>query len=115
MLSNNSENIIPNVVNIAIKEEANRRPFNISSTSSLALLLFLILFNSSPLIQSAPLTIIKFAFEISFLVSILMEDRFLILIIFFTLLKSILVFFLNFFVSCNFSSLKQDVFILKIA
>ena len=45
MLSNNSENIIPNVVNIAIKEEANRRPFNISSTSSLALLLFLILFN----------------------------------------------------------------------
>ena len=45
MLSNNKENIIPNVVSIAIKDEAKSKPFKINSTSSLALLLFLIFFN----------------------------------------------------------------------
>ena len=45
ILSNNNENIIPKVVSIAIKDDAKRIPFRISSTSSLALLLFLIFFN----------------------------------------------------------------------
>ena len=42
ILSKSRENIIPRVVNIAIKEDTNNRPFKITSTSSLALLLFLI-------------------------------------------------------------------------
>jgi hypothetical protein len=45
ILSNNSENIIPKVVSIAISEDAKSNPFKITSTSSLALLLFLIFFN----------------------------------------------------------------------
>ena len=44
MLSNNKENIIPKVVSIAINDEAKSIPFRINSTSSLALLLFLIFF-----------------------------------------------------------------------
>ena len=45
ILSNNNENIIPKVVRIAIKDETKSKPFKIFSTSSLALLLFLIFFN----------------------------------------------------------------------
>ena len=41
ILSNSSENIIQRVVKMAIKEDTNNKPFNITSTSSLALLLFL--------------------------------------------------------------------------
>ena len=44
ILSNSSENIIPRVVKIAIKEDTNNKPFKITSTSSLALLLFFIFF-----------------------------------------------------------------------
>ena len=44
ILSNNNEKIIPKVVSIAISEEAKSNPFKINSTSSLALLLFLIFF-----------------------------------------------------------------------
>ena len=44
ILSNKREKIIPKVVNIAINEDANNNPFNMTSTSSLALLLFLIFF-----------------------------------------------------------------------
>ena len=36
--------MIPRVVNIAINDDTNSKPFKITSTSSLALLLFLILF-----------------------------------------------------------------------
>ena len=35
--------MIPRVVNIAINDDTNSKPFKITSTSSLALLLFLIL------------------------------------------------------------------------
>ena len=45
ILSNNNENIIPKVVRIAIKDETKSKPFKIFSTSSLALLLFLIFSN----------------------------------------------------------------------
>ena len=44
ILSNSSENIIPRVVKMAIKEDTNNKPFKITSTSSLALLLFFIFF-----------------------------------------------------------------------
>ena len=44
ILSNNKENIIPKVVSMAISDEAKSKPFKINSTSSLALLLFLIFF-----------------------------------------------------------------------
>ena len=45
ILSNRRENIIPKVVKIAINDDANNNPFKITSTSSLALLLFFIFFN----------------------------------------------------------------------
>ena len=44
ILSKTSENIIPKVVKIAIKEDTNNKPFKITYTSSLALQLFLIFF-----------------------------------------------------------------------
>ena len=45
ILSKRRENIIPKVVKIAINDDANNNPFKITSTSSLALLLFFIFFN----------------------------------------------------------------------
>ena len=42
ILSKSKDNIIPNVVSIAINDDTNNNPFKITSTSSLALLLFFI-------------------------------------------------------------------------